>query len=67
MIGSIKASTIYNSIVTPKNEDKKNEQVTQTQSSINNTRIKELAAMIENGEYKVDINALSKKIADSLI
>ena len=22
---------------------------------------------IENGEYKVDINALSKKIADSLI
>lgn len=67
MIGSIKASTIYNSIVTSKNEDKKNEQVTQTQSSSNNTRIKELAAMIENGEYKVDINALSKKIADSLI
>lgn len=66
MIGSIKASTIYNSIVTPKNEEKKNEQVTQTQSS-SATKVKELTAMIQNGEYKIDINALSKKIADSLI
>ena len=67
MIGSIKAGAIYNSNVkTPKNEDKKNQEISQTQSS-NNSRIKELAAQIKSGEYKVDINALSEKIADSLI
>ncbi|MCR8679790.1 MULTISPECIES: flagellar biosynthesis anti-sigma factor FlgM [Campylobacter] len=66
MIGSIKASGIYSSIATPKNENKKNEDITQTQSSTNN-KIKELSAMIQNGEYKVDIDALSKKIADSLM
>ena len=66
MISSIKAGAIYNSIVTPKNEEKKNEQLTQTQSS-GNSKVRELAAMIQNGEYKVDIDARSKKIADSLI
>lgn len=67
MIGSIKAGAIYNSnVVTPKNEDKKNQEISQTQSS-NNSRIKELAAQIKSGEYKVDINALSEKIADSLM
>lgn len=66
MISSIKAGAIYNSIVTPKNEEKKNEQLTQTQSS-GNSKVRELAAMIQNGEYKVDIDALSKKIADSLV
>ena len=67
MIGSIKAGAIYNSnVITRKNEDKKNQEISQTQSS-NNSRIKELAAQIKSGEYKVDINALSEKIADSLI
>ncbi|ARQ97223.1 anti-sigma factor FlgM [Campylobacter lanienae NCTC 13004] len=67
MIGSIKAGAIYNNnVITPKNEDKKNQEISQTQSS-NNSRIKELAAQIKSGEYKVDINALSEKIADSLI
>ena len=66
MIGTIKAGAIYNSIVTPKSEEKKNEQLTQTQSS-GNSKIKELTAMIQKGEYKVDIDALSKKIADSLV
>ena len=67
MIGSIKAGAIYNSnVIMPKNEDKKNQEISQTQSS-NNSRIKELAAQIKSGEYKVDINALSEKIADSLI
>ena len=67
MIGSIKAGAIYNrNVIKPKNEDKKNQEISQTQSS-NNSRIKELAAQIKSGEYKVDINALSEKIADSLI
>lgn len=67
MIGSIKAGAIYNNnVITPKNEDKKNQEISQTQSS-NNSRIKELAAQIKSGEYKVDINALSEKIADSLM
>ena len=67
MIGSIKAGAIYNSnVIAPKNEDKKNQEISQTQSS-NNSRIKELAAQIKSGEYKVDISALSEKIADSLI
>ena len=52
MIGSIKAGAIYNSnVITPKNEDKKNQEISQTQSS-NNSRIKELAAQIKSGEYK---------------
>ncbi|EDO9794928.1 flagellar biosynthesis anti-sigma factor FlgM [Campylobacter fetus] len=67
MISSVGVGAAYSGLSAPKNETKKSEQTTQTQSSNNDSKVVTIAKEINDGTYKVDIDKLAKKIADSLM
>ena len=69
MISGINSSAVRSAFVNSMNENKElkpNAKLTASQDGSKN-RIEKLKEAIESGEYKVDLSALSQKMADELL
>ena len=69
MISNINGSAVRGTFANSMNENKElkpNAKLTASQDGSKN-RIEKLKEAIESGEYKVDLSALSQKIADEML
>ncbi|MDF1884281.1 flagellar biosynthesis anti-sigma factor FlgM [Sulfurimonas sp. SAG-AH-194-C21] len=67
MISQTNGSAIAAAYPSKANEVKEQKQTETVSSQGENSKVDELKKSIDSGEYKVDINALSQKMADSLL
>jgi anti-sigma28 factor (negative regulator of flagellin synthesis) len=70
MISQINASNAYNSFMNSVDGAKKDigaKGAKFTSQNLDVDKVKQLKESIENGTYKIDIDALSKKIAEELL
>lgn len=65
-VNSATARSVYQNAETQNRRDEKVEKTTVSQQG-DTSKIEQIKASIENGEYKVDLEALAKKIADELM
>lgn len=66
MISRVNSSMAQNVYANSASETKENKNVG-TQNAKENSRVEQLKESISSGEYKVDLSALSKKMADELL
>ncbi|QOP40788.1 flagellar biosynthesis anti-sigma factor FlgM [Sulfurimonas marina] len=66
MISRVNSSMAQNVYANNASETKENKNVG-TQNAKENSRVEQLKESISSGEYKVDLSALSKKMADELL
>jgi anti-sigma28 factor (negative regulator of flagellin synthesis) len=67
MISNINSSTILNSYNRNENKEIKPNAKLASSKDGSQTKIEKLKEQIDSGEYKVDLSALSKKMADELL
>ena len=67
MISQANNSVIRSAYPSKLNESKDEKQTQTVSSKMQTSKTEELKVSIDSGAYKVDIDALSKKMADSLL
>ena len=67
MISQTNSSAIRSAYPSKVNETKEHKQAATVSSQGETSKIDELKKSVDSGEYKVDIDALSQKMADSLL
>ena len=67
MISQANSATVRAAYPSKTNETKAQKQTTDVSSQGNTSKTEQLKESIDSGEYKVNIQALSEKIADTLL
>ena len=67
MISQVNSSVAQNVYTKSASESKSNKNVGTQNAEDTNNKVEQLKEAINSGEYKVDLSALSKKMADELL
>ena len=67
MISQINSATVRNSYASASGENKQTEKATNITKQGDTSKVDQIKEALESGEYKVNIEALSRKIADELM
>lgn len=67
MISQVNSSVAQNVYANSASESKSNKNVGTQNAKDTNNKVEQLKEAVNSGEYKVDLSALSKKMADELL